>query len=73
MRSMLANVLGAWSAVVGLVGANQTSVFLIAQVTWMLDPPKPAPEHSDGILNSSGTGAGHDHRLRESFDNGAES
>jgi hypothetical protein len=42
-------------------------------VTWRLDRKKPAPKHSDGFLNSSGKGVEHDHRLRESFDIGAES
>jgi hypothetical protein len=51
---------------------RSTEVFFIAPVTWRLDREKPAPKHSDGFLNSSGKGVDHDHRLCESFDNGAE-
>jgi hypothetical protein len=50
-----------------------TSVLLTAPVTCRLDRKKPAPKHSDGSLNSGGKGVEHDHRLRESSDNGAES
>ena len=60
-------------AVLDRAVVNQTWVFFIAPVTWRLDRKKPAPKHSDGFLNSSGKGVGYDHRLCESFDNGAES
>jgi hypothetical protein len=52
---------------------RSTEVFFIARVTWRLDRKKLAPKHSDGFLDSSGKGVRYDHRLRESFDNGAES
>ena len=61
------------TAVVAFGAVNQTAVFFTAPVTWRLDRKKPAPKHSDGFLNSSGKGVGYDHRLCESFDNGAES
>jgi CubicO group peptidase (beta-lactamase class C family) len=44
-----------------------------AFVTRRLDRKNPAPKHSGGFQNSSGKGAGYDHRLCESFDNGAKS
>jgi serine-type D-Ala-D-Ala carboxypeptidase/endopeptidase len=44
-----------------------------ALVTRRLDRKNPAPKHSDGLQNSTGKGAGYDHRVFESFDNGAES
>ena len=52
---------------------RETAVLFTAPMAWRLDRKKPAPKHSDGFLNSSGKGVGHDHRLCESFDNGAES
>ena len=48
-------------------------VFFIVPATRRLDRKKPAPKHSGGLLNSSGKGVRYDHRLCESFDNGAES
>ncbi len=52
---------------------NQRAVLFTAPVLRRLDREMPNPKHSDGLQNSSGKGVGYDHRLCESFDNGAES
>jgi hypothetical protein len=49
---------------------KKISVLLTNPTAWRLDRKKPTLEDSEGILDSSGTGVGYDHRLCKGFDNG---
>ena len=53
-----------------IAAVNQTAVLFTALVTRRLERKNPVTKHSDGLQNSSGKGAGYDHRQCESFDNG---
>ena len=52
---------------------NQRAVLFTAPVLRRLDREMPNPKHSDGLQNSRGKRVRYNHRLCESFDNGAES